>query len=46
MLESFSMVKELQMHVKNLNERVELLKKEVHLVRKESVEESNKVISK
>lgn len=44
MLESYSMVKELQLQVKNLNERIELLRKELTLVRKENIEEQNKNI--
>jgi hypothetical protein len=39
------MVKELQLQVRNLNERIELLKKEITFVRKESVEENNKIIT-
>lgn len=46
MLESFSLVKELQHQLKNVNDRMELLRKEIGLVRKEGVEESNKTIAK
>ena len=46
MLESYSLVKELQMQVKNMNERMELLRQEITFNKKEAFEDDNKLIAK
>lgn len=46
MLENLSMIKELQMQMKNINDRSELMRKEVILHRKEAIEENHSLIKK
>jgi uncharacterized phage infection (PIP) family protein YhgE len=42
MIESYQQVKELQLAIKNINDRVDLVRQEIQFVRKEGVEENNK----
>ncbi len=46
MLENLSMIKELQMQMKNINDRAELMRKEIVLHRKQAIEENHSLIKK
>jgi chromosome segregation ATPase len=44
MLESLSMIKELQMQMKNINTRADFLRKEIQINRQEAIEENHQLI--